>query len=354
MEVMTHGDYDRGQPWPFGPADPQYPYGAPPPGYYPPHPHGYYAPGPYAPPPARGGYPPGPPQPDPGGQSRALAIWSIVFAFVFAPVGAVLGHLALSQIRRGLQHGRDLALVGLTLSYTFIVLTVAGLAMWMVTGANAGGPTVADRPDVIAVPDPAHTETPSARPAPDALTGVLLSIDELKSILKAPGLAETPSSSGESQGGDDDAKAEPAECAGAVAAGLNTVYDGSGATGYTRVGYSDPRTATLVDQVAASFASAADARDFVAQSAAQWQQCAGKSFSISTSSGPGLTWDLGTVAVEGDRATLRNTLTTRQGLPQYRILAAKGNVVIDLSVLAKELGNEPSTIADRMLARIPG
>jgi hypothetical protein len=196
MEEMTHGDYDRGQPWPSGPADPRNPYGAPPPGYYNPYPQGYYAPGPYAPPPGPGGYPPGPLQPDPAGQSRALAIWSVVFAFVFAPVGAVLGHLALGQIRRGLQRGRDLALVGLTLSYTFIVLTVAGLAMWMVTGAYTGGPTVADRPDVIAVPDPAHTEAPSARPAPDALTGVLLSLDELKSILKAPGLAETPSSSG--------------------------------------------------------------------------------------------------------------------------------------------------------------
>jgi hypothetical protein len=67
-----------------------------------------------------------------------------------------------------------------------------------------------------------------------------------------------------------------------------------------------------------------------------------------------LTWDLGTVVVEGDRARLRNTLTTRQGLPQYRILAAKGNVVIDLSVLAKELGNQPGAIADQMLARVPG
>lgn len=354
MEEMTHGDFDRAHPWPSGPAGPQYPYGAPPPGQYPPYPQGYYAPVPYAPAPGPGGYPPEPPQPDPAGQSRALAIWSVVFAFVFAPVGAVLGHLALGQIRRGLQRGRDLALVGLTLSYTFIVLTVAGLAMWMVMGANTGGPTVADRPDVIAVPDPAHPERPSARPAPDALTGVLLSLDELKGILNAPGLTETPSSSGESQGGDDDAKADPPECAGAVAAGLDTVYDNSGATGYTRAGYSDPRTATLVDQVAASFASAADARDFVNQSAGQWRQCAGKSFSISTSSGPGLTWDLGTVVVQGDRATLQNTLTTRQGIPQYRILAAKGNVVIDLSVLAKELGNEPSTIADRMLARIPG
>ena len=60
------------------------------------------------------------------------------------------------------------------------------------------------------------------------------------------------------------------------------------------------------------------------------------------------------MVVDGDRATLRNMLTARQGVPQYRILAAKGNVVIDLSVLAKQLGDEPTTIADRMLARIPG
>ena len=342
---MTHGDHAPVHPWPSGPAGPQYPYGVPPPGGYPQYPQGYYAPGPYG--------PGGPPQPDPAGPSRGLAIWSIVFAFVFAPVGAVLGHLALSQIRRGLQRGRDLALVGLTLSYTFIVLTVAGLTIWMIAGANSADPLVAGRPDVIAVPDPAHPETPSAG-APDGLAGVLLSLPELRSILKAPGLAETPSSSGESRGGGGDATADPPECAGAVAAGLNTVYDSSGATGYTRVGYSDPRTATLVDQVAASFASAADAKDFVAQSAGQWRQCAGKSFSISTSSGPGLTWDLGTVVVDGDRATLRNTLTARQGVPQYRILAAKGNVVIDLSVVAKQLGDEPTTIADRMLARIPG
>ena len=104
----------------------------------------------------------------------------------------------------------------------------------------------------------------------------MLSLDELKGILNAPALTETPSSSGRIGGGDEDAKADPPECAGAVAAGLDTVYDNSGATGYTRVGYSDPRTATLVDQVAASFALAADAQDFVNQSAGQWRQCCGE------------------------------------------------------------------------------
>ncbi len=34
-----------------------------------------------------------------GGDAKTLATLSIVFAFVFAPVGAVLGHLALSRIK---------------------------------------------------------------------------------------------------------------------------------------------------------------------------------------------------------------------------------------------------------------
>ena len=45
---------------------------------------------------------------------------------------------------------------------------------------------------------------------------------------------------------------------------------------------------------------------------------------------------------------------TRCQIGQHRILAARGNIVIDISVLAKQLGDEPATIADRMLDRIPG
>jgi hypothetical protein len=279
-----------------------------------------------------------------------LAVLSVVFAFVFAPVGAALGHLALGQIRHGLQRGRDLALVGLTLSYTFIVLTVVGLTVWLVTAGTSHDVVVAHRPDdVVVVPD----RTPTAS-APDTdLVGALLSLDELKTILKAPGLAETKSSSGESAAGD--AQANLPECAGAVAAGLNTEYDHSGAGGYVRSGYSDPRTATLVDQVAASFRTAADAEDFVAHSVEQWRRCEGKEFTLTSSNSPGLTWHLGTVTVAGDRATLQNTVTARQPVPQYRIMASKGSVVIDLSVIARDLSSDqPATIADHILARVKG
>ncbi len=345
MEEMTYGEH--GPQFPAG-----YPYTPPPPGGYPPYPGAPYPGAPYPSGPYPPAYYPPPHGPTPPARPQWLAILSIAFAFVFAPLGAVFGHLALSQIKRGLQRGRDLALIGLTLSYAFIVLTVAALAVWIVTDADSHDTMVASSSGGT-VPDPAHPETPSAPGVSGDLPGVLLGVDELGAILHTPGLTETKSSKGESSSSKD-AKADPAECATAVAAGLNTVYDHSGATDYARAGYSDPTTATLIDEVAASFPTATDAKKFVADNAELWQRCAGKSFTLSSSDSPALTWDLGTPVTSGNRVTLHNTLTAHQGLPQHRILAAKGNIVIDISVLAKQLGDEPATIADRMLDRIPG
>ena len=60
-------------------------------------------------------------------ETHTLATLSVVFAFVFAPAGLILGHLALSQIHQTGQHGRDRALVGVTLSYVFITVAVVAL-----------------------------------------------------------------------------------------------------------------------------------------------------------------------------------------------------------------------------------
>jgi len=75
--------------------------------------------------------------PAPSGEVNKLATLSIVFAFVFAPVGVVLGHVALAQISRRGERGRDRALIGLTLSYLFILFAVVALIVWLIIG---GGP----------------------------------------------------------------------------------------------------------------------------------------------------------------------------------------------------------------------
>jgi uncharacterized Tic20 family protein len=60
---------------------------------------------------------------------NTLATLSVVFAFVFAPAGVILGHLALSQIHEAADRGRDRALVGVTLSYVFVTVVVVALVV---------------------------------------------------------------------------------------------------------------------------------------------------------------------------------------------------------------------------------
>ncbi|MEV0427959.1 DUF4190 domain-containing protein [Micromonospora sp. NPDC050495] len=91
---------------------------------------------PYAPQPPYGQYGPPGPGPRPGGGPNVLAILSLVFAFVFAPVGIVLGHLAKRQIRQTGEEGNQLATWGLVLSYVFTALGLLfccgwiGLSIW--------------------------------------------------------------------------------------------------------------------------------------------------------------------------------------------------------------------------------
>lgn len=160
---MTHGGYGDGQPDPFGPD----PVGGPP-----------SAQG-YTPPPLSQGRPPTtgsvfPPSGTPSGEVNTFATLSIVFAFVFAPAGAALGHVALSQIKRTRQRGRERAIVGLTLSYVIIVLALIALVIWLLTSNGSESPslpgsTTATQPTTGAAPPPpprttVFTPPPAQRP----------------------------------------------------------------------------------------------------------------------------------------------------------------------------------------------
>lgn len=67
-----------------------------------------------------------------------LAIQSLVFAFVFAPVGIVLGHVAKRQIKRTGEQGDTLANVGLVLSYLFTALALIGCCIGVIAAIAAG------------------------------------------------------------------------------------------------------------------------------------------------------------------------------------------------------------------------
>lgn len=74
-------------------------------------------------------------------QTNTTAILALVFAFVMAPVGIILGVMARNQIKRTGEDGWGLATAGMVVGIVFTVLWVVGiiayvaLIVWLVREA---------------------------------------------------------------------------------------------------------------------------------------------------------------------------------------------------------------------------
>jgi hypothetical protein len=112
-------------------------------------------------------------QPAASTKANVLATLSLVFAFLFAPAGAVLGHLGLRQISRTGQPGRNRAIVGLTLSYYLITLTIVGLVGWTVFGTGSDSPVAASPTATNGAPPPAGNTTAPNSTAPSSTAPAL-------------------------------------------------------------------------------------------------------------------------------------------------------------------------------------
>jgi hypothetical protein len=99
---------------------------------------GYGVPG-YGPPPGYGapayGPPPGYGYPRP---TNTLAILALVMAFVFSPVGLVLGIVARRQIRETNEQGDGLALAGIIVGGLGTALVVLGFLLFFLALASVG------------------------------------------------------------------------------------------------------------------------------------------------------------------------------------------------------------------------
>jgi Domain of unknown function (DUF4190) len=73
--------------------------------------------------------------------TNVMAILALVFAFVFAPLGIVFGHIAKGQIRRTGEGGSGLATAGLVLGYIFTIAWIISVVALFVLAANAPSST---------------------------------------------------------------------------------------------------------------------------------------------------------------------------------------------------------------------
>ncbi|OWM00724.1 hypothetical protein B7435_19290 [Mycolicibacterium peregrinum] len=360
---MTQGGFGSPQD-PFGGT----PFGDAPFGQYPSGQQ--FSPGqpPYLAPPV---VPAGPPPSPPRDEANTFATLSVVFAFLFAPAGAVLGHLGLSQIKRTGQRGRDRALVGLSLSYTLIVIAVAALVIWAVIPSSSSSTTTEAKSNAAtATPSPVTTTTTTTTPEPPPLPlvteaqlpGLLLNLDD---AIRLVGLnaGYTPYEETTLRNVPD-LTMTPPECFSAIAPGLPVSYGNSGNTATLSRSFTNMDVKTMFalgnfDERATLYADAPAASRQVDAIEKVWQGCHGN-ITQNGPSGP-VVFDVGEVTRSATDPSIVLLSSTVQDGPKLmvgsrgsRAIAAKSNVVVDLVVFAPDPGGRAEAAAIEILSRIPG
>lgn len=279
-----------------------------------------------------------------------MATLSVVFAFVFAPAGAVLGHLGLSQIKRTGQRGRDRALVGLSLSYALIVVAVAALVIWAVVPSSSSTTTAESTSRTTA---PVTTTTPAPPPlvTEAQLAGLLPSPAEMQEITKNPelvaedknmdvGLPKTHTYS-------------PVECASSFVMFTPLPFENSGYLKTAGVAQFDGSDMEAYEGVA-MFADAAAAQRALAHYVELWRGCAGKTLTWTIEDGRSTKFVLGgPEETAGGIVALRSS---NQGSEMWmqRAIGVKANVLVDIHIMGLGLTDEAVTVVQRILDRIPG
>lgn len=75
-----------------------------------------------------------------GGTARTntLSIASLIVAIFFPIIGAILGHVALGQIKKTGESGRGLALAAVIIGWTVTALALMALFVWLFAFAIVG------------------------------------------------------------------------------------------------------------------------------------------------------------------------------------------------------------------------
>jgi eukaryotic-like serine/threonine-protein kinase len=300
-----------------------------------------------------------PPAPPSRPTVNPLATLSVVFAFVFAPAGAILAHFGLAQIRRTGEGGRDRAVLGMALSYSFIALTVMAVAAWAALAAFTSTPKRSAAP-----PATASTSAPPAPPAvePPAVAALLPGLAELKTIaddqnLEAGQTWDHPSRS------DKDGTIDRAECWGSIAPGTPDAYTVGGIAGYHAAEFSDRRTllkSMQIIEAATAFHDPSAAQSQSAKLLSGWRQCGGSTVIVTIPGVGPVPFSLSAPADAGNGITTMDLAPKGLQLRSARAMAAKANIVIDLYVSYSGTtdGERPRqsavAIANYILNKIPG
>ncbi len=285
-----------------------------------------------------------------------LATLSVVFAFVFAPAGLILGHLGLAQIRHSGQRGRDRALVGVTLSYVFITALVVALIVGAVTpdtnSTRVAAPTTTTT---------TRTPLPPRTVAPADLDGLLPSLDDVKNFTGDSAL--TVDSTHHQITADPNRKIiDRPDCWGVFEFGAPEAYDTAAVAGYSDSDFGD--THDLYNQWslgggASSFHDATAAQAQLSKLLSILRQCGGSTANKTYPGGQKFPVSMKPPLDAGDGITTMETVAeTPPRIYGVRAIAAKDNVFIDVGVwstISADRSRQTAlAITNFILNKIPG
>lgn len=286
---------------------------------------------------------------------NTLATLSLVFAFLFAPVGAILGHLGLAQIRRTGELGRDRALVGVTLSYIFITLTVVALAGWATLAGSTSSHRTATGSSTAAGPPP--PTVPS-----ETIATLLPGLDALRNITGDANLDAGPTRNSPGRSAENGSIDRP-ECWGSIAAGSPDTYPSGALAGYHAGEFTDSRSmlkSMQVTQGVAAFRDPGAAQSQLGTLLSGWRQCGGTTVTVTAPGGRPVPMSVSAPADAGNGITTLDLTPKGIQVRSARATAAKANVVIDLFVSASGTTDSAPpraaavSIANYILGKIPG
>ena len=187
--------------------------------------------------------------------------------------------------------------------------------------------------------------------APDHLDAILLPAPDVNTVMGATAMQSDLVSDSTTRAAE---SVSVQDCLGAIYGAKLTVYRGSKFTAISRNEVHEPGDAPahLVDQAAVSFASPADALDFVTSSLTKWKSCAGKTITTTEGSNATAGWQLSSPGGSAPKITTTATQVGGKGWICQRALNAVANVVLDVAACDKNVTDQAAQIADKMAAKV--
>lgn len=224
---------------------------------------------------------------------------------------------------------------------TATLVVASALSLW-----TAACTSTVDGTAVRAQGDSAQTTTMLGQ---RDLDNILLDDGELNELLGARSIEITDEVDQMTDDADD---VSAPECIGALYTAEVPVYENTGYTAILTRLASEPEEdyEHWVEETAVVLPSAEAAENFVGESAQQWDDCAGRSVSISDGE-DWYDWELGPAVHQDGILSQKSTAVDSVQWECQHAIAAASNVVLEASVCAERIGDEAITLITEMITK---